>query len=198
MIQYIAYLILIAIWLYLLHVLTKSKLLFWRFLVGSLGLFVIFMMVVRPVLTKPLAQLVAVIAGGFGDLTGTFTAFFKYGILFVSSGNESMTLQIDFECSGIIELIAFLSLLIFFQVYTVNEKIIIGILGSISLILANVLRIIVICELIHFGGTDMYYISHTIIGRFIFYMLSVILYFYAFTRPQIIRTKVGKFTYGHN
>lgn len=198
MMKYLIYLIIIGVWIYVLHVLTKSKLLFWRFLLGAFGLFILLMVGVRPVLTKPLSQVVAVIAGGFGNLTGTFTAFFKYGILFVRSASESITMQVDFECSGIIEIIAFLSLLAFFEVYNINEKIIVGILGILSIVFANAIRIIVICELIYIGGTDMYYIAHTIIGRLLFYGMSIVLYFYVFTRPQIIRTKVGRFTYGRN
>ncbi|MBS4931365.1 MAG: exosortase family protein XrtG [Clostridiales bacterium] len=196
--KYLIYLIIIGVWIYVLHVLTKSKLLFWRFLLGAFGLFILLMVGVRPILTKPLSQVVAVIAGGFGSLTGTFTAFFKYGILFVRSASESITMQVDFECSGIIEIIAFLSLLAFFEVYNINEKIIVGILGILSIVFANAIRIIVICELIYIGGTDMYYIAHTIIGRLLFYGMSIVLYFYVFTRPQIIRTKVGRFTYGRN
>lgn len=198
MMSYIVYGSIFIVWIYLLHVLTRSKLLFWRFLLGAFGLFVFLMATVQPILTKPLAQVVAVISGGFGRLTGMFTAFLKYGILFIHSSGESITLQIDLECSGIIEILAFLSLLAFFEVYNINEKIMVGILGVIGIILANAFRIIVICELIYIGGTNMYYIAHTIIGRLVFYGMSIVLYFYVFTRPQIIRTKVGRFTYGHN
>lgn len=196
--KWIIYLLLIIAWLYALWVLKRSDLPFWRFLVGALGLFLILMLMVRPYIIEPLARLVAVLAGGVGKLTGTFSAFFKYGILFINSKSGAITLQIDFECSGVIEIIAYISLLAFFDVYKLNEKVIVGILGTAAIIFANALRIVVICEIIHFGGMDMYYIAHTIIGRLVFYALSVVLYFYVFTKPQIIRTKVGKFTYGHN
>lgn len=187
-----------AIWLYLLSVLKRSKLPAWHFFLGSLGLFVLMMVLARPVLVKPLSQCVAAIAGWFGSLTGMFQAYFKYGILFIHSGEDAITLQIDFECSGIIEIMAFIALLAFFEVYDRNEKLFVGALGTIGIILANVLRIIVICVMIYFGGTKVYYVAHAIVGRLLFYTLSVLLYFYVFTKPQIIRTKVGKFTYGHH
>ena len=196
--KYLVGIVAVIIWLYLLSVLKRCKLPAWHFFLGSLGLFAFMMIFLRPVMVKPLARCVAAIAGGFGNLTGTFTAFFKYGILFIHGSDSTITLQIDFECSGIIEIMAYISLLAFFDVYDRNEKLFVGVLGTIGIILSNVLRIIVICMMIYFGGTRVYYIAYSIVGRLLFYTLSVLLYFYVFTKPQIIRTKVGKFTYGHH
>lgn len=187
--------LLLLVWLYALRVLTRANLNFWHFIVGSLGLFVFLMVLARPVLTKPLAQGVAAIAGLVGAVTGTFSVYFRYGILFVQAVGGAITLQIDFECSGIIEIIAFLSLLIFFQVYTKWERVFLAITGTAFIMLANALRVVVICEMIHFLGPGVYYIAHTILGRIVFYVLSVLLYFYVFTKPQIIRMKIGKFKY---
>ena len=196
MIKYLICAVAALIWWYLLQVTDRAKLDFWHFVVGSAGLFIFLIVLVQPVLTKPLARLVAAIAGLFGSLTHTFAAFFRYGVLFIQSPEGAMTLQIDFECSGIIEILAFLSLLLFFRVYTRNERAVIGLIGTVGIILANVLRIIVICEMIYFLGPNAYYAAHSLVGRFIFYGLSVLLYFYVFTKPQIVSMKVGIFKYG--
>lgn len=186
----------IAVWLYLLHVLTRAELHAWRFMWGSMGLFVILMVWVQPILSQPLARCVAALAGVVGNLTGTFTAYFKYGIIFVSTGIGSVTMQIDFECSGIIEIMAFLCLLIFFKVYSPVERIMVGLIGFAYIMLCNALRIIIICLSVHWGGMSAYYVAHTFIGRIIFYFFSVVLYFYVFTKPQIFQMKVGNFSYG--
>lgn len=188
---------LILIWLYILYALKRAELSFWRFLVGSVGLFVILMFAVRPWATQPLAQLVAAVAGLAGKLTGTFEAYFKFGVLFVDSASGSMTLKIDFECSGIIEIMAFVSLLAFFRVYSPSERLLVGIFGTIAIVLANALRIIVIAEIIHFFGPEAYYVAHSLVGRVVFYIFTVALYFYVFTKPQVVRMKVGRFTYEH-
>lgn len=188
--------LLCLIWVYVIWVLNRAKLKYWRFLVGSGGLFVGMMVFLRPLLTQPLASAIAALAGVIGKLTGTFESYFAYGIIFIQSLKGTITLQIDFECSGIIEIMAFLALLAFFQVYNVRDRIKIGIIGVVYIMLANALRILVICEMIHFFGTDVYYISHTIVGRIIFYGLSVLLYFYVFTKPHIVQMKIGKFAYG--
>ena len=60
---------------------------------------------------------------------------------------------------------------------------------------ANILRLTVICVMIHFGGNEIYYLAHTIVGRFLFYLLAILLYFYVFTRRQIRQQKIGEFEY---
>lgn len=185
-------------WLYLLRILRKAGLNAWRFLAGCLGLFIMLTVWVQPVLTMPLARLVSAISGFVGDLTGAYSAYYKYGIIFISTAEGSVSLQIDMECSGIIEVCAFLSLLLFFDVYNRSEKVLVGIFGISYLILCNAVRITVICMSVRLFGPSAYYIVHTFIGRILFYLLSILLYFYAFTKPQVIRMKVGIITYGHS
>lgn len=188
----------LALWLFVLYVLHRAKLRFWKFLWGSVGLFLLLMVFVRPLVTMPLAQAVTALSGVVGSLTGTFDAYFKYGILYVASEASSITLQIDMECSGVIEIMAFVSLLAFYDVYDHFEKVVVGV-GSVLLILFfNALRIVIICEIVHFFGVDAYSIAHTYIGRIVFYALTVLMYFFVFTRPQVIRMKVGEFRYDHS
>lgn len=190
--------VVIIAWIYVLNVLDRAKLEFWRYMAGSMGLFIILMITLREHITLPLARGVAAMAGIIGDLTNTFVAYFKYGIIFIETETGSMTLQIDMECSGVIEIMAFLSLLIFFRVYNRYERIIVGVLGTAYVMVCNALRIVLICEAVHFFGADAYFIAHTFVGRIFFYVLTVILYFYVFTKTHIIKMKVGNFSYGNN
>ncbi len=198
MLKYVAGLIGLLIWLFILHILNKSKLNFWHFLIGSVGAFILMLVFLEPVLTQPLARIVALLASLPGKIADMYSAHYKYGVIFVESSVGAISLKIDFECSGIIEIIAYLSLLIFYRVYTVYERFCVGILGVIAIVLANALRITVICLMIYFGGIDTYFIAHTYIGRLVFYALSVVIYFYVFTKPQIIKQKVGSFRYDNH
>ena len=188
--------VILLVWLYVLRVTRRSELPAWRFIWGSCGLFVLMMIFIRPYCTEPLAQVVAAVAGGFGKLTGMFQSYFKYGVIFVNSKAGAISLLIDFECSGILEIMAYLSLLLFFRAYTKYERGILSVLGTAYIILANALRIIAICVIIHYFGMSAYYVAHTFIGRILFYGLSILLYFFVFTKTQIIRQKVGGFSYG--
>lgn len=190
--------IIIAVWLYILSVFKRCRLSFWHFIWGSFGLFIFMMIYLRPVLTMPLAQVVAAVSGLFGSITGMFSSYFKYGIILIDTMNGSISLIIDFECSGILEIMAFLSLLVFFDVYRPMEKLAVGVAGTLYIILANALRIIVICTIIHFFGVSAYHVAHTFIGRIVFYVLSVLLYFFVFTKTQVIRQRLGGFNYGHS
>ena len=189
-------LIAFVVWIYILRVIHKGQLPAWEFVWGSCGIFVFMILFIRPYCTQPLAQTVAAIAGCFGKITGMFTSYFKYGVIFVNSDAGAITLQIDFECSGILEIMAYLSLLLFFRAYTKYERGILSVLGTAYIILANALRIIAICVIIHYFGMYAYYVAHTFIGRILFYGLSILLYFFVFTKTQIIRQKVGGFSYG--
>ena len=191
----ILFVVLTVIWLVNLRIFYRIKNQAAFITVGMLGMFVLMMIFVRPWATQPLARIVAALAGFVGRLTGTFTPFFKYGILFVGTRNGSITLQIDFECSGIIEIMVYLSILTFYRVYSVSERAILSAVGFIYIIVANALRIIIIATMIHFGGEDMYYIAHTYVGRIFFYAATIVLYFYVFTKSQVVRMKVGSFSY---
>ena len=186
------------IWLYLLSVFKRNKLNFWFFLFGSVGCFVFMLVWIEPLLTEPLTKGVAVIAGFFGRITGIFQAYFQYGVLFINSKDYSISLCIDYECSGIIEIMAFTAMLWFFSVYNFYEKIIINIIGFIWIFMSNVLSIFVICVLIYYFGNKIYYFAHTIFGRLIFYVLSIFLYYQVFTKSQVMRQKIGSFRYENN
>ena len=185
----------IALWVWLLRVLRKAGLKFWRYLLGSCGIFLILLILVRPWIVLPLARLIAAIAGIFGKVTGFYQAYYRYGVIFIESLNGAITVNIDLECSGFIEISAFISLLAFYGIYNVPERIYIAVVGTLYTMLTNAFRIAVICTMIHFLGTDYYYVAHTIVGRIVFYVLQVILYFFIFTRPHVLKMKTGDFGY---
>ena len=135
------------------------------------------------------------VAGIFGKVTGFYQAYYRYGVIFIESLNGAITVNIDLECSGFIEISAFISLLAFYGIYNIPERIYIGVVGTLYTMLTNALRIAVICTMIHFLGTDYYYVAHTIVGRIVFYVLQVILYFFIFTKPHVLKMKTGDFGY---
>lgn len=182
-------------WIYMLWVLKRAKLSFWRFLLGSVGLFIFQMIWLQPVLTEPLTKAVTVVVGKIGEITGMFDAYQQYSILFIPKSTAAVSLFVDFECSGVIEIMAYLALLWFFDVYDTLEKAILTIAGILAIFLFNVIRIFSICVMIYIWGNDIFYFAHAIFGRIVFYVLSISLYFYVFTKAQIIRQKIGSFKY---
>lgn len=186
------------VWIYLLSVFTRGKLYFYQFIWGSVGLFVFMMMWIQPVAIRPLTNLVCSTAGVAGRMTGFYESYSEYSMLFVQHGSEAISLCIDYECSGIIEMMAYVSMLAFFRVYDWMQRIILSVLGCMMIFFANIIRLFVIGTTIYYFGNDAYYIAHTIVGRIIFYALSVILYYYIFTKSQIVKQKIGGFHYAKN
>lgn len=187
--------LMIIIWLYFLYVFQRGNMKFFQFLFGSIGLFIILMIFVRPYITVPLAKLVCAAGGLIGDTTGIFSSYYDYGLLFVNNKDGAISLYIDYECSGVIEIIALSSMLWFFPAYRFIEKVIVNMVSVLWIFAANIIRITLICTIVFFFGPDSFYIAHTVIGRFVFYAMSIAMYFYVFTRTQIIRQKVGAFSY---
>lgn len=185
----------IILWIYILTVLKRARLDFWFFTLGSAGLFTIAIIVLQPLLLMPMQNAIAAVSGLLGNLTNTYTSYFEKGLLFISHGTTQMALYIDFECTGIIETFAFLSLLWFFPAYQFYEKIAVSVVGIISIFMANVLRIFIISQIIYWFGSNSYFVAHSFVGRLIFYAITLVLYFYVFTRSQVVRQKVGAFRY---
>ena len=187
--------ILFFVWAYVIWTCKRADLKYQKFLVGSVGLFIFMMYWLEPVVSTPFESIVALISGVFGKITGTFKSYYQYAMLFITNGKEPMSVYVSFECSGIVETFAYISLIMFFELYDMYERVILSVIGILAIFMFNVLRIFTICTIIYFGGNDMYYLSHAIVGRFLFYILSIALYFYVFTKPHIVRQTVGRFSY---
>jgi exosortase family protein XrtG len=181
--------------IYLLRVFSKGKLEFAKFAVGAILVFFTLFFAFEDIMTPILARTVTGFSGVFGDLFGTFSAYPEYSLLFISHKGETISLYVDYECAGFIEITIYIALLSFFPLYKWYEKVWYGIGGVSLLFLINILRIVLICTCVYIFGNSAFYLSHAILGRFLFYTLSMCVYFYVFTRPQIMRQKIGRFSY---
>lgn len=191
----IGLIVLFVIWIYSLTIFKRKKLEFFHFLVGSIGMFLFSFAVLKNIMTDVLTTLTCYLTGLLGNLLGFFKAYTTHAILFVENMDGPISLYVDFECGGVIEILVFISLISFFSVYKVWEKIWISVAGTVWIMAANIIRLFSICLIINRFGNESYYMAHTIVGRLIFYALSIVLYFYVFTRAQIRRQRVGEFGY---
>lgn len=189
---------LLVLWIYILTVFKRANLYFFKFIFGAVGLFFFMIVILQPYLVTVLSELVTAVSGAVGEMTNYYKAFYQYSLILISSGTSTVSMYIDYECSGVIEILAFTSLLWFFPVYNTMEKIMYNIIGVIWIFAANVLRIFIICVLVYYFGNNIFYFAHTILARFVFYGLSIILYFYVFTKSQIKKQRVGDVSYGND
>lgn len=182
-------------WGYFLRLLERAGLIAWRFLLGCGGLFLVLMLFLRTELTGICVNCVCALAGIVGSLTHTFSAYAQYGILYIQAKGGSLTLLVNYECSGMIEVAGYLSLLAFDRVYDYLERWVLGAVGTAYLLAADAIRLTLIAEIVHSFGVSAYYAAHLLVGRALFYIFDIVLYYCIFTREQVARMKLESFSY---
>jgi len=104
---------------------------------------------------------------------------------------------IGLECSSIIEISVFVALLLFYPSYSWKTKFKYACIGVAATYLANVIRILTIVFIVSVFGKTSVYLAHAIVGKLVFFVLIVILYWYLLTKPTMKKVrdniKSGKF-----
>jgi len=189
------YLVLLVIWIYALTVLKRTKMTAFHFMVGSGGMFTFIFVAFKKVLTIFFAQVLMVILEQLSHIFSFYTVYKQYYMLFINNKTADISMLIDYECCGIIEILVVISIVAFFPLFSIKEKIWYCIVGYVYTTFANVIRLLVISYIIYLNGNNSYYIAHSFIGRIVFYILTIMLYFYIISRNQIKSQKVGNFEY---
>lgn len=177
----------IALWIYGLSVLKRARLSAFYFIVGSAGLFFILTAISRPYWVWFFTHAVIHGVALFTELTNWGQIMFKMGLVYINNGGNPVIMSIDYECSGIIETCAFVSLVVFYPAYQRREKVFYGVFGLLYIYLINVLRLNIVIAIVHFGGGESFFLAHSVIGRLIFYVLVIVLYYNVFTYSQLAR-----------
>ena len=94
------------------------------------------------------------------------------------------------ECSALMELAVFFSLLLFYFKFSVVRKIASIFLGVAITYAANILRLFSISVIANRFGEDYIFLAHTVVGRLLFFGFVLVIYWYLVTRPTI--SYVGK------
>lgn len=183
-------------WLYVLSVLKRIGWSAAYVVLGVVETFFIIISLVNNNVISFLMRLNTSGAGVVGMLTGFYTVAPTLGIIHIVSGLSAINLFITYECSALIELAAYIALVLFFPFFkNLQQRLKLLGFGVIYLLLANMLRLTVTALIIHFLGLPSLIWAHVIVGRLIFYVLTIILYFYVFTRSQVLHIKIGRFDF---
>lgn len=183
-------------WLYVLSVLKRIGWSAAYVVLGVVGTFFIIISLANNNVISFLMRLNTSGAGVVGMLTGFYTVAPTLGIIHIVSGLSAINLFITYECSALIELAAYIALVLFFPFFkNLQQRLKLLGFGVIYLLLANMLRLTVTALIIHFLGLPSLIWAHVIVGRLIFYVLTIILYFYVFTRSQVLHIKIGRFDF---
>ena len=190
--------VLIIIWFYILHILSKNKLTAFYYMLGSFGFFIIGLTFFFKPLTKVLSFITLVTLDLISKVFNCFEVFIDYNIIFINYKDIAISLYMNYECSGLIEILVLFSAIIFYPLFTNKQKIFNLIMGSIWTCMSNIIRLLFIIFYICTNGNSSYYFAHSYLGRIIFYLLTIIMYFYMFSLTQISKQKIGRFKYKGN
>ena len=188
-------LFLILIWTYFLYIFKKNRLTAFYYMIGSFGFFILGLTFFFKPLTKFLSFITLSILDIISSIFNYFEVYINYNMIFINYKESAISLYMNYECSGLIEVLVLFSAIVFYPLFTKKQKIFNLFIGFIWTCLSNIIRLLFIIFYICMNGNSSYYIAHSYLGRIIFYVLTIVMYFYMFSFTQISKQKVGKFKY---
>lgn len=187
------FLSILAIWVFAVVLFRELKLDFFKFIAGSLGLFIIIIIFFREplevLLVNGISDVLKIIAGP----SQWYEVISDYGIV-VMEGRYGgiLNMSITYQCSGVIELLVYSCLATFFPFLTTMKKFTAIFWGNVYLFICNIIRILFIIASVKLFGVEVYDFSHMILGRIIFFILTILLYYRVFTKNQLKEQRVGE------
>lgn len=181
-----------AVWLVILRVFKKNELHFFYFLAGSVGLFSIMLYLGNGTAQDRLIDVLSGILAQAAPYVPFIEVFPQYGMINVRHGPECISFFVDYECSGFVEMLVFITLTWFYPIYSSLSRALLSIAGVAYIIAANIVRILMICFCIALYGVDSLFLAHAVLGRLVFFILVLLLYYNVFTKPHIRYQKVGE------
>ena len=90
--------------------------------------------------------------------------------------------RVDLECSGLLEMAALAGLVLFYPGWSLLRRAGLTLFGWFAVFGINIVRIVSIIVILHVAGKPAILVAHTIIGRLIFFVLIMGLYWLIFSR----------------
>lgn len=187
----IAFFLSVLIWILGILLFNQLKMNFFKFITGSLGLFIISTIFFINPLENILTYLINNVLSFISNISDSFNVIKEYSLVTINAPNGVLTMLINYECSGIIELLVYSSLIVFFPFISNTRKVYTFIYGNIYIFVANIIRILFMIFLVNIFGVQIYNLVHTVFARILFFVLIVALYYKVFTKNQIKNQKVG-------
>lgn len=187
----VGFIVMVLLWYRMMSIFNKKNLYFYKFLIGALGLFSLLLLYGNDIIEFALLETISNILERIDIYFEAFSVFSEARMINVKHHGKVISFFIDYECTGIIENLVFFSLVVFYPVYSNVMKLVQLLKGYIYITVVNTLRILLILYIIHFGGTQFFFIAHAIIGRLFFFIMIIILYFNTFTKKHILIQPVG-------
>lgn len=184
MIIYFIFFIVLALWFYFLTVFKRTHLMAFYYLWGSLGVLFLLSLITKVYCPQVLVQLVVKSVRTVNSFVSDVPIDFSRGFIKINN----IRLPLDYESSGTIETLTFVSLLLFFPLYRFSEKVMLVVGGFAWIFSVHLLFLLLIGIIGHQLGSSLFIMTiYLIVSRLVEYAAILILYYNVFTRPQIVR-----------
>ena len=187
--------LLITIWVLAVVFFRINRIWLLYYLTGSIGLAFIVIFVGRetPVQgwmetgvaasTFGVANLIGIPARMFEAAPGTLMLF-VVGQL-VGHDNGWTMVRVTIECSSLLESGVLTGMVGFYPGWSIKKRAAFLAGGLIATYIANIIRLTVIMGTLHFFGKNSLFIAHTVVGRAVFFVLVIAIFWFVITKPTM-------------
>jgi exosortase family protein XrtG len=105
-------------------------------------------------------------------------------------------LQVGVESSGFLELSVLSSLLLFYPGWSLRRRASAILLGDAALWVANIIRMLIIVVMLNRLGKDALVFAHVYVGKMVFFLLAVAIFWYLITFLTLRDLRLGRFSPG--
>lgn len=179
----------ILIWIYTYIRLKSNKLYSFAFIVGSLGLFTISIFFFRDILEALIINIQLKLFDILKNIFYTLEIFVQDRTIIVKTTSVVKAITLNYECSGLIEILVYSSIVLFYPIHSKSNKFRKFIVGNLVILAANMLRLLIIVLSVGFVGVETFELVHLLIGRIVFYFIIIILYYIVLTKYHISQYK---------
>ncbi|MGL4763099.1 MAG: exosortase family protein XrtG [Sarcina sp.] len=172
-------------WCYLFRMFHKLNMIAFKFFTGSIGFFLITLIFFNKYLEIILNKILFFLLNLITNLTNLFGSFSDVNTVLINTNTGIISMNLTYECSGVIEILVFISLALFFPFRTRLKKLLLTISGFFALVIANVLRIMFIASISKVFGIESYLLTHIFFARILFFILTISIYYVIFTKVHL-------------
>ncbi|KUO78638.1 MAG: hypothetical protein APF81_26960 [Desulfosporosinus sp. BRH_c37] len=180
----------IIVWLVITAFFLKHRIWLFYFIWGAVGFSILLIMTLRgsPVeffmehlsglILQSILRLLNIITLVYNDSPGTLLVLSRVD-------NTWTTMGVDIETSGLLEMCIFLGLIFFYPGYTTKMRTGYSLLGVILIYFINIVRMLTVIFIVQLGGRDYLFFAHSVLGRLVYFVLTIALYWAFFTKPTL-------------
>lgn len=162
------------------------------YIIGSVGLAFLIIGLGRTLfpLETTLRSFTALSVHQMAELIGVTTKVFPavpgaLMVLVVPQDSGWTVLNVGVESSGLLEIGVISGMVGFYPSWSLRKRMLTIAVGVVATYVANLVRISFIVTTLHWGGKDWLFISHTVLGRIIFFVLVVAIFWFIFSLPTL-------------